>query len=100
MADTVTLKLTKPIEAHGETLTELVLRPPTVAELRQCGSPVRMGQAGSWIPEFEPCAQLISQICAIPSPSVNNLATGDFTRAAIEIVGFTMPSASPETGKP
>ena len=88
--DSVTIPLTKPIRAHGETLSELTLRPPTVKELRSTGSPYK-GSAGAAIAaDYEVCANLISSICGIPNSSVDELSGRDFNLLAMTLVGFTV----------
>lgn len=99
MADIVTLPLAKPITAHGETLSALELRPPTVKELRACGSPKRVG-AGGIVVEYEACAQLLSRICAIPPSSIDQMDPGDFDEACWRLVGFMTPSSAGETADP
>ncbi|MGC2415895.1 MAG: phage tail assembly protein [Stellaceae bacterium] len=89
-ADSVTIRLTKPIRAHGETLSELTLRPPTVKELRSAGSPFKGSGTGAIAPDYEACANLLSMICAIPHPSVDELAARDFNLLSMTLVGFTV----------
>jgi hypothetical protein len=90
MADPVTIKLAKPITAHGETLNELKLRAPTVAEMRVSGQPYRVLPNGVQA-DYAACAQLLQVICAIPPSAVNQLDASDFDEAAMVLVGFTMP---------
>ena len=97
MTETVTMPLAKPIQAHGETLSALVLRSPTVKELRQCGAPRRLGADKSIVIDYEACAQLLVAICAIPPSSVDQLDAADFDEASLRIVGFIGRSSAEET---
>lgn len=99
--ETVTIDLSTPIQADDgtRTRTQLVLRRPTVKELRACGAPYRIGaQNGSISPDYEACAQLISMICAIPPSSVDQLDGADFDDIALRLVGFTKPAPRPADG--
>lgn len=87
MADPITILLTAPIQAHGHTHTELVIRQPTVKELRQAGQPYRVGN-GVASADYEACHRLISMICAIPPSSVDQLDGADFDEIAMILVGF------------
>jgi hypothetical protein len=84
-----TLKLSTPIPAHGETLSELKLRPPLVSELRRAGAPF-VGGLGSSAPDFGNCALLISLMCGIPPSSVDRMEYNDFASACAILVGFSM----------
>lgn len=101
MAETTTMPLTTPIQAHGETLSALELRCPTVKELRACGAPYRLGaNAGGFggvAVDYDACARLISSICAIPPSSVDQMDAGDFDEAAWRLVGFMRRSSDGET---
>lgn len=100
MTDTTrTLSLAAPIQAHGETLTELTLRKPTVKELRLCGQPYRIVGGGAQC-DYDACAKLISAVAGIPPSSVDQLDAADFDEAALILVGFTKraPVAESDTG--
>lgn len=91
MSEIVTLSLAKPIQAHGEQLSQLSLRKPTAAELIAHGQPyIAVGAGGGGIKaDYRACAALISAICAIPPSSVDQLDMADFDEAAMILVGFT-----------
>lgn len=101
---TRTITLQTPIEAHGEKLTQLVLRKPTTAELCLHGQPytaVKTGGGGIKA-DYAVCAALIAAICAIPPSSVEQLDMADFDEAAMTLVGFTgrAPRAASPSGSP
>jgi len=99
MDDTVTMTLARPIQAHNESVTQLVLRPPTVKELRVCGAPYRNADGGV-TPDFNATAKLISMICQIPPSSVDQMAVGDFNEASLTLLGFTWGSPAPAAEVP
>jgi hypothetical protein len=93
--ETKTVPLAKPIAAHGETLNELVLRRPTVKELRACGQPYRVsgaGEGGSVQADYNACAKLLAAICGVPPSSIDEMDSGDFDDACMILVGFTKPA--------
>jgi len=89
-----TIKLSKPIQAQGETLDELKIREPVGADIRACGMPmafialadnpnqqrIEMNTAA--------IAQYISRLCDIPPSSVDQLALSDFARLMEIVSGF------------
>lgn len=81
------ITLSAPIQAHGETVTELTLRDPTVRDLKE----FRIGDStvGNFIP-------LIAAIAGIPGSSVEQMRPSDLF-AVIEAIGplFLSP---PQTG--
>lgn len=97
--ETVKLRLRKPVDAYGESVSELVLRRPTVKELRQCGAPYRIGNGGvQW--DYDACYKLIIALGGMPSSTVDDLDPADFDDAAAILVGFTKgaPVAATESG--
>ena len=87
------MQLSSPIQAHGETLSALELRKPTVKELRAAGAPYRISRGGEVTVDYEACARLIAAICAIPPSSVDLMDTADFDEAAWKVVGFMRSSS-------
>jgi len=104
MADeTIKIPLSKPITAHGETLNEIVLRRPTVKEMRTCGQPYCVssgGNGGSMQADYNACAKLLAAICAVPPSSIDEMDGGDFDDACMILVGFTKPGPRAATASP
>lgn len=94
------MPLSRPITAHGETLAALVLRCPTVKELRKSGAPYRLAAGGGVAVDYDACASLLSAICAVPPSSIDQLEAGDFDEAAWRLVGFMKrsPDETPPAG--
>lgn len=92
---TVTHKLSAPIQAHGEEVTELELRRPTVQECRAIKVlPYTIGADGYPIPDTEAAGKYLAVCAAIPPTSVNQLGLPDFNKLAWAVVGFFLPADS------
>lgn len=86
-----TIKLSKPIQAHGETVAELKLREPIAKDLRSLpigGSTT----VGDMIP-------VLSSIAGIPPSSVDQMVPADLFEALAYISPFFDRSPGP-TGDP
>lgn len=91
MSAPVTLSLSRPIQAHGETVTELTFREPTAKDIIAAGFPFSVKTSGETATrEFnmDSVAELISDLAAIPRPSVAQLSVLDFTRAMGAVLDF------------
>lgn len=92
---TVTHKLAEPIQAHGEEVTELELRRPTVQECRNIKVlPYTVGADSYPIPDTDAAGKYIAVCAKIPPTSVNQLALSDFNKMAWAVVGFFLPADS------
>ncbi|MCO7519444.1 MULTISPECIES: phage tail assembly protein [unclassified Pseudomonas] len=92
---TVTHTLQTPIQAHGEAVTELELRRPTVQECRAIKAlPYIVGESGYPIMEVEAVAKYIAVCAGIPSSSVNQLELSDLNALGWLIVNFFMDRGS------
>ncbi|WP_298214627.1 phage tail assembly protein [Acidocella sp.] len=91
------MKLIKPIQAHGETITELNFREPTGNDIIACGFPFKIETSGretKQVIDTQAIGAYIAALAGIPSSSVAQLAVLDYTRAMGEIVGFFGDMAS------
>ena len=85
------MKLLKPIQAHGETVTELTFREPTGADITRNGFPFKIGQnidGAVKIFDAGVITRLISDLAGIPPSSVGQMGVLDYTRAMGEVVDF------------
>lgn len=89
---TTVLKLSKPIMAHDEELTELKLREPTVEEVMDIGYPfiVLMQDGQDTAIDLRPkvVVRYISKLAGIPMSSAKSMSLSDLTEAQNEIMGF------------
>lgn len=81
------LKLSTPIEAHGETLSVLNFRAPNGADLMACGVPMRTSDAGSSV-DAPIIGALIARIAGIPPSSVALMSACDWMDAMVIVTGF------------
>lgn len=108
MPDTVTIPLSKPVQAHGKEIDEIVLRRPIGADFIACGYPLIMiapsetpqDDEGNFIDdapadiggEFRPNASAIAKLIArcgnVPASTVKALDGADFNDCLMGIVGF------------
>ena len=92
--------LNTPIQAHGEELTHLTLRPPTVAECRAIKTlPYTLSLNSDEVSmNLDAVAKYISVCAAIPASTVNQLAIVDLNALAWILLGFFSNSASEAKG--
>jgi hypothetical protein len=92
MSDGITIKLKKPIEAHGKTLEELTLREPVPEDLMQIGSPVLLIPSAEGDTGIEVRAKIIgayiSRLGGIPPSSVKAMSVADFMACQGELLPF------------
>ena len=88
-------KLSTPIQAHGEEVTSITLRRPTVAECRAIKTlPYAIGKDEEVSLNLDVAAKYIAVCGAIPAPSVNQLDLADLNNLAWAIAGFFLTPAS------
>lgn len=88
-----TVALSKPIPAHGEEVTELTFREPTVKDVRQIGLPQRLWPSGdgdsvSVEVRADVVGQYIARLAAVPLSSVDKLSIADFNACMGVVMGF------------
>ena len=100
MSDPVSIRLGAPIQAHGQSLSELRLRPLIAGDLRRHGIPFSLRQSAGAVCEdinAATVAALIGELAGIPVSSVDQLLPVDFLEALTVIRGFllaTTPAGS------
>ena len=94
---TVTVTLSTPIEAHGETLSALTLREPIGKDIRTLGMPYRIStEDGSIIVDTGVVARYVSGLGGIPLSAVDKMPPGDWAGGMSAVLGFfgMAPAAS------
>jgi hypothetical protein len=89
------ITLEDPIEAHGDTINELTLRPPNGNDLVACGVPFSMGSGGGGGAaglDASVTSDLISRLAGIPRSSVGALGAADWMACMRAIMDFIGPS--------
>lgn len=82
------IKLNKPIDAHGEEVTEIELRDITGGDVIDLGQPMNVNADQSFNFRMDVVARYISRLAGIPMSSVREMSPGDITNCAAEIAGF------------
>lgn len=89
------IQLSKPIEAHDETLDELHLREPTPADVRAIRSlPYAMDRDETVHLRPDIVAQYVARCASIPPSSVDQIDLVDFNEICWVVAGFFLKRAS------
>ena len=89
------VKLQVAIEAHGEPLTELNLRRPTVQEVRAIKAlPYKIDKSEEVSLDMDVAAKYIAVCTGIPPSSVNQLDLADLNTLSWAVASFFMSAAS------
>jgi hypothetical protein len=88
-----TVKLSKPISAHGEEVSQLTFREPTPKDLMQLGFPsLIVPSADGGVSGIEVRAKVIgayiARLAGIPPSSVEAMSVSDFIACQSEILPF------------
>ena len=88
------VKLQVAIEAHGEPLTELNLRRPTVQEVRAIKAlPYKIDKSEEVSLDMDVAAKYIAVCAGIPPSSVNQLDLADLNALSWAVASFFMSAA-------
>lgn len=89
---TTTIKLSKPIKAHGEEITEINLREPTGGDVMDIGYPylIIIGEGDEQALELRPkvIARYVSKLGDIPPSSLKEIHPSDFSSMTGVVMGF------------
>ena len=89
------VKLQVAIEAHGESLTELNLRRPTVQEVRAIKAlPYKIDKSEEVSLDMDVAAKYIAVCAGIPPSSVNQLDLADLNALSWAVASLFMSAAS------
>lgn len=94
MSDRIIIKLTRPIEALGEEITELKLREPEMEDLEKCGDPMIIIPDESSVDgvsiKFNTAVitALIARLADIPRGSVRKMCIADYSTTRGVILNF------------
>lgn len=86
----IVIELSKPIQAHGETIKKITFREPTGKDMQQINEwPVH----ANTLPNPAAMAYVMSLLAAVPPSSIGSMAGQDFTDCAFALRGFFLPTA-------
>lgn len=90
MSGAVTLKLTVPVKAHGEEVSELVFRRPTVTDTLDLGMPMGVSTEGETTVLFRPTviAKYAARLASVPMGTIKSLDMDDWMSVQGVIQGF------------
>lgn len=95
---TTTHTLSSPIQAHGDSLSTLEIRRPTVQDCRNIKAlPYKIDKDEAVTLDLDVATKYIAVCAAIPPSSVNQLDLSDLNALAWMIAGFFMAAASPQS---
>ena len=86
--DGATIALTSPITAHGEKVTELVLRLPKGKDIARLGLPIQSSDGGAGGVNTRVVADYLSELGGIPPSAVGELSAPDFMSATLVVISF------------
>lgn len=86
----ITIKLSKPVKAHGEDVSELTLREPTTKDVRDLGFPYAIDIEGQsrLIFDANVVAKYVVKLAGVPMSSVDQLQLPDFQALQGVVQGF------------
>ena len=89
------IDLASPIEAHGETLSQLTFRRPTAQEARAIKAlPYRIDKNEEVSLDLDVAAKYIAVCAGIPPSSVNQMDLCDINTLSWKVASFFMAAAS------
>ena len=92
------VKLQVAIEAHGEPVTELTMRRPTVQEVRAIKAlPYKIDKNEEVSLDMDVAAKYIAVCAGIPPSSVNQLDLADLNALSWAVASFFMSAASSQS---
>lgn len=82
------IELSAPIQAHGEQVTKLDLKKPTGEQVCRLGLPYTMAPEGDVSINMKKVKGYLSELCAIPASSIEQMEPADLNNAAWQVAGF------------
>lgn len=85
---TQTLRLSRPVQAHGELVTELHFREPTGNDAWECGLPIKWSQDNEMVLGMPSMMQLASRMAAVPLSTLKAMPLSDLMKVVGVITSF------------
>jgi hypothetical protein len=93
----VLLRLEQPVEAHGETLRTLTLRPLRPEDVTRVGYPLKFDGHGGVEIVADRMSAMMARLADVPPSTVAQLAMADWQVALGVIIGFFGKAGPSET---
>lgn len=92
----ITVKLQKPVMAHGDEISELVFREPTGGDIERVGNPVNIdpwsgGDRPRMTFDSKSMTQMMGLLALVPPSTIRQLHPQDWNTAAWALANFFMP---------
>lgn len=88
-------KLTKPIKAHGQEVSEVTLRRPTSKEIKQIGRmPYLLDDGGKPTPNMAVMSDYLVVCLGIPESSLDQMELLDLNQLTWAVIGFFLNAGS------
>jgi hypothetical protein len=93
MSGPFTITLREPVQAHGQELAAVTLRPPKGADIAACGYPLLLLGDGTGVdaqaqPDARAVTKYIARLGDVPPSTVNQLSASDWQACMLAVVGF------------
>jgi len=85
------LPLRKPVNAHGEMVSELTFREPTGGDIADCGNPIVPGGTGRMQFDGPVMTEMMARLAVVTPKTIRDLHPKDWTNGAYMIAGFFLP---------
>jgi hypothetical protein len=82
------VKLSKPVNAHGDEISELRFREPTGEDIMIVGSPIRIDALGTEVKiryETEQMFAMMQRLAQVPTSTLKALTARDWENAALQL---------------
>ena len=96
MTDQLAIRLARPVDAHGETVTVLRLREPTANAAWECGLPLTFSAGGEAVINMQVMMRLASRLAAVPLSSVKAMSMPDIMTVVERLTPFFAPPPQSE----
>jgi hypothetical protein len=88
-----TVALSTPVQAHGDQVVTLTLRPMTGRDLRVHGLPLITTRDGDSIVNTKVVASLAAELAGVPLSTIDQVEAGDFVELVAAVTGFLVRTA-------
>ena len=82
------LQLTKPVRAHGETISVLEFEEPTGKDVRELGFPYKMDGDQAILLNAAIVTKYITRLAKVPPSAVDEMSPADLNKASWLVAGF------------
>lgn len=86
----ITISLSKSVQAHGATISELELQDPSLEQIQQFGLPVSMDSSGNFTVNVPVAIRYVPVLSGLPPSSLKNLSPFDVNSLCWAVWRFFM----------